>query len=218
MIISVHPRYLVSGISFVMLLSLLSSAQAFGPKPLTIALAIDMTGAKSGSEYQKSARLVIESILFRELKVGDTVTIYRVCDYTSTLASFKNRKLSHKTKVSRAKKLARDATKPCSGQGSTITKAIRMMHGNQISILFTDGGLGDDPGRGKFGPEVKRLVDKNLKALWVAGLSNQRAGQSSLRDSFVSKLPKDSRVITSGLNDAQSGFSQLVQVIKKARR
>lgn len=207
---------------FVLLpLLVLSSVQAlpsFGPKTLTVAVSVDMTGAQSVPGYQKTARLLLESLIFRELKKGDTLTIYRVCNYTSTVTSFKLPKLSTRDRIKKAKSLAISATEPCKGKGSSITKSLKMMRGNQVAVVFTDGGLADDPNRDQFKAAAAQLLNKDTQAIWFGGLSNQRAGQSSLRDALAAQLPRDRRIITSGLNDVQSGFSQLTKMMKKARR
>lgn len=207
-----------------LLLSLLvfpHPVQAFSlHKPLHFAVAVDVTGSsKYITNYRKNALLVVKNTM-RLAKENDTVTLYRVCSYVSTVATIRVKKaksrLAKKQQAQERDRLAQALLKPCTGRGSAITKAAQMMKNKNVVLFFTDGGIKDDPQVKQFKAAVNVLEGK--KAVWFAGLSDKKDSNTSIRDSLAAYLPQGSRTILSGQHDLSNGFGQFTRQIKQARR
>ena len=122
-------------------------------------------------------------------------------------------------------------TKPCTGRGSAITagvqqavkRAAQTKGVGDVTVLFTDGALLDDPKRAALGAAVKGFLGaKDTRLLFVAGLSPEAgAGGVSVRDSFVKALggsSADKRVLLAGAYDLSNVYPTFAAQVKAARR
>ena len=122
-------------------------------------------------------------------------------------------------------------TKPCTGRGSAITAGVQLAVKRaaqtkavgDVTVLFTDGALLDDPGRAGLGTVTRKLLGaKTTRTLFVAGLSPEAgAGGVSVRDSFVKALgasASDRRVLLAGAYDLSNVYPTFASAVKAARR
>lgn len=200
---------------------LTTNASAFlgGGKPLTLALAADMTGAKTHPNYTQNAAIAIESTL-RLTQQNDIIHLYRICSYVEPVATIKISKTPKtpadlKARNEEFKGYAKAVTRPCKGGGSAITEALKQMSKNNVLVLFSDGGLTDDPQSKTFSKVAAGL---NNKAAWFAGLSGQKSGTSSIRHTLTQKLAKTQHTVTSGHIDLSNGFERFKALVKAARK
>lgn len=202
--------------------------------PLHLTVAVDMTGSSKNPafRYADQARLLSQSVLLNQLRSGDTVTLLRICDGVQTVADFRFQS-KNGARLGKADILRYTAalTKPCTGRGSAITAGVQQAvnRGAQtkgvgdVTVLFTDGALLDDPKRTSLGAAVKGFLGaKDTRLLFVAGLSPEAgAGGVSIRDSFVKALggsSSDKRVLLAGAYDLSNVYPTFAAQVKAARR
>lgn len=200
-------------ITFLLGLMLASSALAVGPKPLNLAIAVDMTGSAIHDKgYLRENKITFVSLL-RMLTKGDTVTIIRICGRAETIISDR---VSSRYLSKTALRRYRDATFiNCSDKGSAITEALRKVTFASHIAVFTDGGIADDPQKSGFGKVLATSPNKNI---WFSGMSNQLRNGEPMRDTVLSALPRHNRFITSGIHDIDSGYKVFTDRLREARR
>ncbi|UBV43691.1 hypothetical protein LAJ19_05605 [Deinococcus taeanensis] len=97
--------------------------------PLHLTVAVDMTGSSKNPafRYADQARLLSQSVLFNQLRSGDTVTLLRICDGVQTVADFRFQS-KNGARLARADILRYTTalTKPCAGKGSAITAGLAL--------------------------------------------------------------------------------------------
>lgn len=188
-------------------------------KTLTFSLAVDMTGANTHPAYLQNARDTIESTL-RLTQQNDVIHLYRICSYVEPIGVIKITQTPKtpadlKKRNDTFKNYSAAMTKKCKGGGSAITEALKQMSKSKVLVLFSDGGLSDDPQAKNF---TKVAAGLRSKASWFAGLSGQQKGTSSIRRTLTQKLPENKHTVTSGHVDLFNGFERFKALIKGARK
>ncbi|SMB93068.1 VWA domain-containing protein [Deinococcus hopiensis] len=202
--------------------------------PLHLTLAADMTGSSKNPAfgYASQARLLAQSVLLNQVRSGDTVTLLRICQGVQTVADFrfqsKNGARMGKADILR---YTNALTQPCVGRGSAITAGLnqavtaakRTAGVGNVTVLFTDGAVLDDPKRAALEETVGRLLGlKDAQLLFVAGLSPEKgSGGTSIRDHFMKALgngANHSHLLTAGAYDLNNVYPTFADLVKKARK
>ncbi len=211
-----------------------ASVLGLSTPPLHFVVAVDMTGSSKNPAYgyAKQATLLSQSLLLNQLRSGDTLTLLRVCNGVQTVADFTFQS-KNGARLSRADILRYTTalTQPCTTKGSAITaslaqglkRAERTPGVGDVLVLYTDGGILDDPRRAElsqtFGGWLKQA---GTRVVFVAGLSPEKGPDSnSIRDSFVKALgnaANDKRVLMAGAYDLANVYPAFASAVKAARK
>lgn len=211
-----------------------SSLLGLSTPPLHITVAADMTGSSKNPafSYAPQARLLAQSVLLNQVRSGDTVTLLRICQGVQTVADFrfgsKNGARMGKADILR---YTNALTQPCTGKGSAITSGLgqavtaakRTAGVGDVTVLFTDGAVLDDPKRANLGGTVGKLLGlQDTRLLFVAGLSPEKGRDgNSIRDAFMKALgggANSPKLLTAGAYDLSNVYPTFADLVKRARK
>lgn len=227
---------LASALSLLLLPTPASASTLLGlsTPPLHFVVAADMTGSSKNPAYgyAKQAQLLSQSLLLNQVRSGDTVTLLRVCSGVQTVADFTFQS-KNGARLSKADILRYTSalTQPCTTRGSAITASVqqgrtlaaRTAGVGDVLVLYTDGGILDDPKRTALGGAMSAwLGAPGTREVFVAGLSPEKGPDgNSVRDAFVKALgsaANDKKLLMAGAYDLSNLYPAFAAAVNGARK